>query len=143
MQFPQGRFGGLSIDAAYVYPLEKVEVPIYGLTFRGDPTGLLSLSFDPHNPNSKFVEGSGATAKEYPAQTGFDWIIAAPAGARLEREGTGPKVLAWDLHGARRHSSASEVLSLAKNERHGFRVLREPTVANSASPVSQNLANAT
>jgi hypothetical protein len=125
------QFPGIQLDVvgtaedAYIYPLGKVDVPIYGLTFRGDPSGLLHLSFEPFSPNLKFVEGSGPTAKEYSAQTGLNWIIAAPAGAKLERGDTG-LALIWDLHGTPQHSSASEVLSLAKLGLHGFLIPRQP-----------------
>src|SRR5262249_13210081 len=111
----------------YVYPLGRVEVPIYGLIFRGEPSGALHLSFEPHNPHSRLTIESMGKHDEYPAETGIDWVAAAPEGAKLERNNMGMTALTWDLHGKRMQSSANEVWSLANLGLHGFRFLREPT----------------
>ncbi|MBI1918690.1 MAG: hypothetical protein HYS12_28685 [Planctomycetes bacterium] len=123
---PRSLLWGISVEEVYVYPLGKVEVTIYGLVFRGDPVGALHLSFEPHNPHSKLTVGSRGERKEYPAQTGIDWVVAAPEGAKLERNTNGQRVLVWELHGNRMESSANEVWSLANLGLHGFRFLHEP-----------------
>jgi hypothetical protein len=119
--------GGIQVDDIYVYPPgKKVEIPIYGLVFRGEPSGALHLSFEKHNPQSTLAVESVGDRKVYHAEIGIDWVVAAPWGATLERNGNGQRVLAWDLHGNRVQSSANEVWSLAKLRLHGFRFLREP-----------------
>lgn len=125
MRYAGEQFGGIPADGVYVYPLGKKEVTIYGLGF-GEPGGALHLSFEPHNPHSTLTIDGKDGRKEYQAQTGIDWVVAAPEGAALERDETGMMTLAWTFHGGRRHSSASEVLALARLGLHGFRILREP-----------------
>jgi hypothetical protein len=128
-QFPGVRLGGVTAEDVYVYPLGEVEVTIHGLTFRGDPSGVLHLSFEPPSPHSTFtIEGKDGR-HEYPAEIGLDWVIAAPEGAVVERDERGPAVLAWDLHGRRMRSTANEVFSLAKLRLHGFRIVREPVAS--------------
>ena len=110
-------------EEMYFYPLGKVDVPIYGLRYRGEPSGIIHLSFEPHNARKSLeVEGVGS----YPAETGFDGIVAAPAGSTLERDSYGMKVLVWDLHGQRRQSRPNVIFSLATLGLHGFRVLKHP-----------------
>jgi hypothetical protein len=123
---PRPLLGGTPVEEVYVYPLGRTTVPIYGLVFRGAPGSALHLSFEPHNPQSKLTVESMGKRNEYPAETGIDWEVAAPEGAKLERNDIGMTVLAWDLYGKRRQSSANEVWSLAKLRLHGFRFLREP-----------------
>jgi hypothetical protein len=135
-QFPGIRIGGIIAEDVYVYPLGEVEVTIYGLSFRGEPSGLLHLSFEPHNPNSTFeiVDTNGRKAV-YPAQTGIDWVVAAPEGAALERDDIGRTVLGWNLRGTRTQSTANTVLIFAEHGLHGFRIIREPsTPANGKVP---------
>jgi hypothetical protein len=73
--------GGVPVEDLYVYPPgKKVEVPIYGLVFDGDPRGVLHLSFDPHNPQSALEVESKGKRNVYPAKTGIDWVVAAPWG---------------------------------------------------------------
>jgi hypothetical protein len=110
----------------YVYPLGKTQVTIYGMVFRGEPGGALHLSFEPHNPHGKLLVESDRKRNEYPAETGIDWVVAAPEGATLERDGRGLMELAWDFRGNRTRSSANEVWSLANLGLHGFRFLRQP-----------------
>jgi hypothetical protein len=123
---PRSLLGGISIEEVYVYPLGKTPVTIYGLVFRGEPSGALHLSLQPHDQHSMMVVESGGNRNEYPAETGIDWVVAAPEGAKLERNEIGLTDLAWDLHGKRMQSSANEIWSLAKLGLHGFRFLREP-----------------
>jgi hypothetical protein len=125
--------GGIPIEEVYVYPLgKKKEVPIYGLIFRGEPSGLLNLSFEPHSTNSKFV----TEKNEYLAEVGIDWVVAVPEGATLDRKNnTEPLQLIWNFRGNRKHSSANEVLSLARFGLHGFRLLREPNMSANAASV--------
>jgi hypothetical protein len=120
--------GGIPVEDLYVYPPgKKVQVPIYGLIFTGEPSGALHLSFEPHNPQSTLEVESKGDRKVYHAETGIDWFVAAPWGATLERNANGQRVvLAWDLHGKRVRSSANEIWSLARLGLHGFRFLREP-----------------
>jgi hypothetical protein len=131
---PYPLFGGIAVEEVYVYPLGKVSVTIYGLVFRGDPSGCLHLSFEPHNPRSTLtVEGMGKR-EVYPAETGIDWVAAAPEGAKLERNSMGKMVLAWDRHGNPIQSNANEVWSLANLGLQGFHFLRQPHLAGSVSP---------
>ncbi len=118
--------GGMPVEDVYVYSLRKVEVPVYGMTFRDAPSPALHLSLEPHNPHSKLTIESGGQRKEYPAETGMDWMITAPEGATLERDEHGMLILAWDLHGQRMKSNANEVWTFAKLGLHGFRFLRKP-----------------
>jgi hypothetical protein len=128
--------GGSAVEEVYVYAPGKTEVTIYGMVFRGEPGGgALHLSFEPHDRHSKLVVDGNGGPREYPAETGIDWVVAAPEGAKLERSEHRPMMLVWDLHGRRMQSSANEVWSLAKLGLHGFRFLREPTQGNSASRV--------
>jgi hypothetical protein len=114
--------GDAPVEEVYVYPLGKTEVKIYGLAFRGEPSHSLHLSLEPHPlPSSLTVNGT-----VYPAETGIDWVVAAPEGATLERDDIGRMVLSWDLHGKREQSSANEVLAFAKLGLHGFRILQAP-----------------
>lgn len=120
--------GEVPAEKVYVYSLRQVEIPLYGMVFRGSPLEALHLSFMPFSPDATMIVGRGDQAIEYPAETGIDWVVAAPEGATLEREETGRTVLGWDLHGRRRHSTANEVWSFAKLGINGFRFLREPAM---------------
>jgi hypothetical protein len=130
MFFQPSLFGGITVEQVYVYPADKrKEVTIYGLTFRGDPSGLLHLSLEPHNPHSKFITEGMGQINEYPAETGIDWVVAIPEGATLSRSNNiGLPEVVWNFRGNPMHSSANEVLSLAKLGLHGFRVLRQPNM---------------
>jgi hypothetical protein len=123
---PRSLLGGISVEDVFVYPPGEVEVTVYGLVYRGEPSGCLHLSLEPHDPHSTLAVESMGNRKEYPGETGIDWLVAAPEGATLERDDIGRMVLAWNLHGNRTQSSANEVWSLAKLRLHGFRFLREP-----------------
>jgi hypothetical protein len=132
--------GGIPIEEVHVYPLgKKKEIPIYGLIFRGEPSGLLYLSFEPHSPNSRFVTENMGQRNEYFAEVGIDWVVAVPEGATLARKNnTSPLQLVWNFRGNRKYSSANEVLSLAKFGLHGFRLMREPNMnMNAANLQSQ------
>jgi hypothetical protein len=131
---PYPMLGGIPVEEVYVYPLGRVEVTIYGMVFRGEPSGCLHLSFEPQNPQSTLTVESKGQRKEYHAETGMDWIVAAPEGATLERNPYGQLVLVWDRHGKRVQSSASDVMSLAHCGLHGFRFLHEPALTPSAPP---------
>lgn len=126
IQSPRSMLGRMPVEEIYVYTPGKVKVTVYGMIFRGERGGALHLSLEPHNPHSKLTVESGGHRNEYPAETGIDWLVAAPEGATLERDGTGRMVLVWNLHGHRMESSANEVWSFAKLGLHGFRFLREP-----------------
>lgn len=119
--------GDVFAEEACIYTLGKTPVPIYGLVYRGEPRIALHLSFEPHNPHSKVIVENMGERNEYPAETGIDWVVAAPEGAKLERNHIGLLELAWeDLHGNRNSSSANEVWSLAKLGLQGFRFLEKP-----------------
>lgn len=119
--------GGIPVDEIYVYSLGKKEkVTIYGKVYRGEPGAALHLSLEPHNPNSSLTIENHGNRNTYPAETGIDCVVAAPAGSKLERDQGGQLVLTWNLHGNRRQSGANEVLSLADLGIHGFRILRKP-----------------
>ena len=122
----QGLLGGLPVEEVYVYPRGNVQVTVYGMVFRGEPTGALHLSLEPNNPNTKLTVKSDGRSIEYPAETGLDWVVAAPEGSTLERDEIGRMVLAHDLHGHRTKSSANDVWSFAKLGLNGFRFVREP-----------------
>lgn len=130
--------GGIPIEQVYVYPGEKKkEVTIYGLVFRGEPSGLLYLSLEPHNPHSSFVIEDMGQRKEYSAEVGIDWLVAIPDGATLARSNNvGLLEVVWNFRGKRMNSSANEVLSLAKLGLHGFRILRQPNI-NTNTPSHQ------
>ena len=133
IQSPRSLLGGIPVEEVYVYPLGKTPVPIYGLIFRGEPGGVVHLSLEPPNPHSTLTVESRGERKEYPAETGIDWVVAAPEGARLERDYSRETVLAWDWLGNRTQSSANEVWTLAKLGLHGFRFLREPDAARTST----------
>lgn len=118
--------GGIPIENVYVYPLGKVAVTIYGQTFRGEPSGCSYLALEAPNPHSTLMIESDGKRNEYPAQTGIEWVVAAPEGATLERNEIGRMMLIWNRHGKRQHSNANEVWSLAKLRLHGFRFLSQP-----------------
>jgi hypothetical protein len=131
------RLGDLSIEEAYIYPTtisprQSKKVTIYGLFYKGEPTGALHLSLEPHNPNSRLIVESMGQQHEYPADTSRTWVVSVPEGSVLERDDIGRLVLAWDLPRHRTQSSANEVLSLARLGLHGFRLVPEP--AKSATP---------
>ncbi|HWY87022.1 MAG TPA: hypothetical protein VNX28_09875 [Gemmataceae bacterium] len=122
--------GGIPVEEVYVYSPRKVKITIYGLVFRGEPSGSLHLSFEPHNPNTRLeVEST-----EYPAEIGIDWVVDAPEGATLVRDKAGMMELAWDFRGNRTCSSANEIWTLANLGLHGFRFLHEPTDRVLADP---------
>jgi hypothetical protein len=119
----QSVFGDKVFAEVYIYPQGEVEIPIYGLFYRGEPTGALLLSFRPHNSHSRLEVESKGVRSEYPAETGMDWLVAAPEGAALEKDGLH---LGWDFRGIRKQSNANEVMALADLGLHGFRILSEP-----------------
>jgi len=126
---PNSSLGGIAVEAVYRYPSgKKVEVTIYGLVYRGDPSGGLHLSFKPHKPHQKIIETEpSGVCNEYPAETGIDWVVAAPEGAKLEPDNElGIMKLGWDCGSKRRQSSANEVMALADFGRYGFRILHKP-----------------
>src|SRR6266545_5259985 len=47
---PRSLVGGIPVEDVYVYPLGKTQVTVYGLIFRGEPSGALHLSLEPHDP---------------------------------------------------------------------------------------------
>ncbi|HTU93755.1 MAG TPA: hypothetical protein VMF69_26985 [Gemmataceae bacterium] len=133
MRSPRPRIGGMPVEYIYIYSLGKVQVKIFGLRFRGHPSGCLVLSFEPHSSHISLVEESEGRRNEYPAETGIDWIVAAPEGSTLERNEFGRLVLAWNRNGKRRSSRPNEVWSFAKFGLHGFRFLTQPSWNDSAS----------
>ncbi|HTU91732.1 MAG TPA: hypothetical protein VMF69_16735 [Gemmataceae bacterium] len=125
---PRPLFGGIPVeDEVYVYPLGKVKVTIYGMTFREEPSRCLHLSFEPYTFKIALVEERNGQRNEYPAETGIDWVVAAPEGATLERDEFGQLVLAWNRNGTRRRFRPNEVWSFAKLGLHGFRFLSQPS----------------
>ena len=129
---PRSLLGGIPVEGeVYVYPLGKVEVTIYGMSFREEPNASLHLSFEPHNPKTTLVEERNGHRNEYPAETGIDWIVAAPEGSTLERNDFGQLVLVWDRNGTRRRSRANEVWNFAKFGLHGFRFISQPSWSES------------
>ncbi|HEV3383707.1 MAG TPA: hypothetical protein VG097_02765 [Gemmata sp.] len=126
---PPQLLGTVPIEQVYVYALEKKKITIYGLTFLGDPSGLLHLSFEEQSPYGSFIVEENGTRKEYPAQVGLNWVVAIPEGAKLARkDAVGPLGLVWNFGRNSKESSANEVLSLAKLGLHGFRILRDPSL---------------
>ncbi len=128
--------GGIPVEEVYVHPpkeMTPVKVTIYGLIFRDEPSGCLHLSLEPHDPHSMLIIESMGKRKEYRAETGIDWVVAAPAGATLERDEIGQKVLSWDLRGKREQSSANVVWSLANLGLYGFLFLLEPSPTGATS----------
>jgi hypothetical protein len=125
---PRSVLGGIGVEEVYVYPLGRTSVTIYQLCFPGAPDVSGILSLDPlllSGRHSVGVESQGVR-KEYQGETGIACVVAAPEGAKLERNESGQMVLCWDLHGKLTHSSANEVWSLAKFGHHGFRFLEKP-----------------
>jgi hypothetical protein len=114
------------IECIYIYPIMKIDITVYGLIYRGDPSRALHLSLEPHNPNSKMEEERDGKWQTYPAEVGHDWLVAAPEGSTQERDDLGLMVLSWNLRGRRIQSGANEVWSFAKLGMHGFRFLSEP-----------------
>lgn len=124
--------GTIPIEEAYIYPPARrkpTEVTVYGLVYRGDPSKSLHLSLEPPDPNSWLEVESEGKRREYPAQIGMDWVVAAPEGAKLEMGSNGLRVLSWNLRGKRVQSGPNEVWSLAKLGLHGFHFLHEPTTS--------------
>jgi hypothetical protein len=121
---PRSLVGRISVEEVYVYPLGKTAVTIYHLVFPDTPEpGILSL--DSALLNGRFsmeVERQGEH-KVYPGKTGIDCVVAAPEGAKLERDPDGEMVLNWELHGKKMRSRANDVWSLANLGLHGFRLL--------------------
>ena len=60
------------------------------------------------------------------AETGFEWVVAAPEGSKLERDEYGRMELVWVFRGIPKQSDANEVMALADLGLHGFRILSEP-----------------
>lgn len=118
--------GGIPVEDIYLYRLDREKIKLYGLVYSGEPSGALHLSFEPHNPNSRLEVESQGSKQTYRAETGIDWVVAAPAGSILERNESGLMRLAWTLHGKRRWSSANTVWSLANLGLHGFSFLEQP-----------------
>jgi hypothetical protein len=120
-------FADLSFEGIYIYSLGEIDVPIYGLYFEGEPSGSLHLSFERHNPKSKIIEEDPAgVCREYHAKTGFDWVIAAPEGVKLERDEHQMMVLSVEIRGQRRQLKPNRVMAYADLGLHGFRIVREP-----------------
>lgn len=131
---PLPMLGRIPVEDVFVYPLGKVEVIIYGMTFHEGPNGgVLHLSFDPQNPETKLVVERDGKRNEYAAETGINWTVAAPEGSTLERNAWGLRELVWNRNGTRRRSTANDVWSLAKLGLHGFRFLSQPSVSKSIS----------
>jgi hypothetical protein len=126
-EYPGKRLGHLAIEESFIYP-RSMEVTIYGLSYKGDPTHLVHLSFTPHNPNSRMLVGREGE-EEYPADTSMTWVVTVPEGSVLERDDLGRLVLAWDLDGGRIQSDAGEALVYARRGTYGFHIVREPTLA--------------
>lgn len=127
-QSPRPLLGGIPVEEVYVYPLGRTPVTIYQLVFPGVPEATGILSLDPLLLNGHFsmeIETQGEH-HVHQGKTGKACVVAAPEGAKLERDESGQMVLAWDLHGKRMRSSANEVWSLANLGLHGFRFLRQP-----------------
>lgn len=119
-------FGGIQVEEVYLYASMKGNpVKIYGMSFPGAPGDVLHLSLEPHSVHSVLQCESDGQTIEYPAQTGFDWIVAAPEEARLERDTIGRMTLVWDVNGQRKEFSANDVWTFAKLGLHGFRFLNE------------------
>jgi hypothetical protein len=97
------RHFGLQAQDLHFYELGKTQVTIYG---RSKDRKTLYLSFDKQG------------------ETELDWDIAAPAGAKLDQDDRGNKVLTWQRNGGQVESTASEVWHLASLGLDGFRVLQ-------------------
>jgi hypothetical protein len=66
----------LQLEDVYVYPRSTVEVPLYGMVFRGEAgAGALHLSFEPHNPTTKLtVESGGCQRNTPPRPASIIWL---------------------------------------------------------------------
>jgi hypothetical protein len=137
----QPMLGNVPVEELYIYPLQEVQLPIYGLVYLGDPCGSLHLSFRAHKQHRKIIETGPSGVHEYPAETGVDWVVAAPEGAKIEQDKLGIWKLRWDFAGRRRLSSANEVMALADLGRSGFRILRKPAGVNSAPVINETLSS--
>jgi len=98
-----------------------MNVTIYGLSFVNEPSGLLHLSLEPHNPNSTFSVGQPPIIQTYKGDTSQSWVVVAPTGATPVPQPIHGLVLRWSLNGADHYSPANEVFSLARLGLHGFR----------------------
>src|SRR5260370_19794453 len=129
---PRSLGGGMSVEAVYVYPPGKTNVTIYPMLFPGAPAWPSILSFDPVScDGGVWLEEE----KIHRGDPGVDCVVAAPKGAKLERNETGQRVLAWDdLHGNRKHSNANEVWTLPKLGLRGFRFLEESATVTEPTP---------
>ncbi len=119
--------GGIPVEKMYVYPLGKVEIPVYGLYYPGGPTTALHLSLVEQREDSKLRVQRAGEWVEYSAKTGTYCIVGAPEGATLVRDEVWGTALAWDRQGVREKSSPNEVLAFAQLGLHGFRLLQEPS----------------
>jgi hypothetical protein len=119
---PRPWIGRIAAAEVYVYPVPGMTpVTIYHLVFPGtEELGVLSL--DESILKGKFW--SEVDGKDVPGKTGVDCVVAAPVGARLEREEF-RLVLLWDWLGRPMRSTANEVWSFAHLGLHGFRFLPE------------------
>ncbi len=122
----QSVFGDQHFEGAYIYSLGEVRIPIYGLVFRGEPSGTLNLSFEKFKSPSWVEIGLAGESVKYPAETGIDWIVATPEGSKLEHDEYGRLELTWNFRGIQKQSNANEVMALADLGLHGFRKLSEP-----------------
>jgi hypothetical protein len=121
-------FADLSFDGVYIYSLGETNITLHGMYFEGEPSGSLHLSFERHNGKSKIIEeDSSGVCREYNARTDIDWVIAAPEGAKLERDEYQMMVLSVDIRGRRRQLKPNTAMAYADLGLHGFRIVREPT----------------
>jgi len=81
------RLGNLSFADSYIYvPLKSLrrseEVTIYGLSYKGEPTGALFLSLELQNPNARLIVEEMGHRHEYPADTSTTWAVSVPGDRR-------------------------------------------------------------
>jgi len=95
-----------------------MEVTVYGLTYRDEPSGMLVLALEPHPSNCQF----SIDQQDFVADTSLSWRIQVPENSRLERDSLGRLVLAWFFENRSEHSPANEVFSLARLGLLGFRM---------------------
>jgi hypothetical protein len=125
--------GETPMDEVYLYTMGEVNVSIHGLTYPGDPTGAVHLTFEKPILNSKLV----VNGKEYSAKV-IDWEIAAPAGSKVESNGSGRQVLKWYFRDKCVESDANQALSLASLELHGFRIIQGQKIGGGGANESKN-----
>jgi hypothetical protein len=124
--------GNFPVEGVYIYPLGEVRMTIYGAVIR-EPIGVMLYSFEKFKRQLSVEVGNVGESVEHQAETGFEWVVAAPEGSKLVGDQYGRIELAWNFRGMPTQSDANEVMALADRGLQGFRVLSEPAKLKTAS----------